>query len=120
MDKAQIVRYALMQITALVYGILAAGAAVKLNKPMADMGYVMPDGYYHAIFFRDYGIYLFVVVIAWTAMVSYYSSSYASREVDTGTLTISGMVFTLLFTVIGTVIAFSGAMPPHTHFIPLQ
>jgi len=121
MEKAQIVRYALMQVVALIYGVLASGTAVKLNKPMEDAGYVMPAAYYHAIIFRDYGIYLFAVIIVWTAVTAYLSSPFSSRQPSEVTLTISGIVLAIILAIAGTMMAFGGMFPPHPHLLaPLQ
>ena len=39
MEKAGIVRCALMQLTAIVYTVLASGTAVRINRSMAEAGY---------------------------------------------------------------------------------
>jgi hypothetical protein len=112
MDKVQIVRYALMQIVAVIYGVLASGTAVKLNKPWVEGGYTMPPMYYYAVFLRDYGFWFLIIVLIWTAAVSYLSSPFANHEVSEGTLTWSGMIVALLMAIAGTMIALGGAEPP--------
>ena len=49
MEKAQIVRCALMQIVAVIYSVFASGVATKLNRNYADLGYPMSDTYYRAL-----------------------------------------------------------------------
>lgn len=112
MEKFQIAKYGLMQVTAVVYGVLASGAAVKFNRGWSDQGYPMPDTFYRAMFYRDYGYYLLLVVLAWTVGASYFSSPWSRHNFDENTLIHSGMALTLLFAIVGSVIAFSGAIPP--------
>ncbi|MCE0496974.1 MAG: hypothetical protein LV481_03395 [Methylacidiphilales bacterium] len=118
MDKVQIVRYALMQIVTVIYGVWSCAVAVKLNKSYLDMGYTMPAAYYRAIFFRDYGFCFLIVVLIWTVAVSYLSSPSAKHDVGEGTLTWSGMILALLLFIAGTTLAIGGAMAPvHPTFI---
>ena len=112
MDKVQIVRYALMQIVAVMYGVWGSAGGVKINKQFVEMGYDMPPAYYRAIFFRDYGFWFLIIVLIWTIAVSYLSSPYANYEVSEGTLTWSGMILALLIFIVVTTIALGGAAPP--------
>ena len=119
MEKARIVKYALMQIVALIYGILFSAATVKLNKPLAEEGYTMPDAYYRAVFFRDYGAWLLIIVILWTMAVAYLSSPLSRLQIDEAMLTVSSLGVAILFGIAGTIIAFGGMMPPLVHMTPL-
>jgi len=112
MEKAQIVRDALMQIAALVYGVLGAGLAVKINKPLEEEGWALPAVCYYAKSFRDYGWGFFVVIIAWTIFVSYYSSPFAPREIRSRYLIISGIAFALFLAIIGTIITYIAIVAP--------
>jgi hypothetical protein len=112
MEKFQIAKYGLMQVTALVYGILASGAAVKWNKPFADQGQIMPDSYYVAAFFRDYGFCFFGIIVIWTVSVSYLSSPFSKWEMEEETLAYSGMILAIILALTGTFVAFGGAIHP--------
>ena len=118
MEKAQIVRYALMQLVALIYGVLAAGVAVKVNKLNADQGYTMPDAYYRAIFVRDYGCWFFFIVILWALFAVYQTRSH--NGLSEGTLTATGIGLAIVLALAGTSIAFAGAEPPPHLLIPLS
>jgi H+/Cl- antiporter ClcA len=122
MEKFQIAKYGLMQVTAVVYGVLASGAAVKFNRSWLDQGYLMPDTFYRAMFYRDHGYYLLVVVLAWTIGAAYFSSPQSRHNFDESTVIHSGMALTLILAIVGSVIAFGGATPPpHLTFgTPLQ
>jgi len=112
MEKFQIAKYGMMQVTAIVYGILASGAAVKFNKYWLEHGYTMPDAYYRAAFYRDYGISLLVFAILWTAIISYLSSPLSKWNLDERYLSVSGLALAIFFAIAGSVIAFTGAEPP--------
>jgi hypothetical protein len=122
MEKFQIAKYGMMQVTAVVYGVLASGAMVKFNRSWPDQGYAMPDSYYRAIFYRDYGFYFLFVVMAWTAGVTYLSSQFSTKNFDERTLVHSGMALTLLLAVAVTIFAAGGAAEPHhsTLILPLR
>ena len=71
MEKVQIARYALMQITALVYAILTCGAAVKLSAWKVEIGRPLPEAYFWAVFMRDYGLLFSPLILLWVFWVSY-------------------------------------------------
>jgi hypothetical protein len=119
MEKVQIVRYALMQIVAVMYGVWSCAAAVKINRPFADDGFTMPDMYYRAVFFRDYGAWFLLLAVIWTVLVAYLSSPYAKWEVDEGTLTWSGILVAVFLVFVGTSLALGGASPPPHLLTPL-
>ena len=112
MEKLQIAKYGMMQVTAIVYGVLASGAAVKINRSWLDEGYIMPDTFYRAIFYRDYGIYCLGFVVIWVVLVSYLSSPLSKWDFQESNLSVTGLVLTLIFAIVGTSIAISGATPP--------
>jgi len=105
MENFQIAKYALMQVLALVYGMLACGAAVKVTRPFADAGMSMSEPYYLAILLRDYGLWFFIIIFAWTFLVGYYSSTLTTRTVSPLTLAISGITITLLIFISSSIIA---------------
>ena len=108
MEKFQIAKYGMMQVTAVAYGILASGAAVKLNKPFADQGLPMPDGYHYAILFRDYGFCFLGVVIIWTVVVSYLSSPFSKWDFNESNLSLSGIALAIFLAIMGTFFAIGG------------
>jgi ABC-type Fe3+-siderophore transport system permease subunit len=97
MEKFQIAKYAMMQVVALVYGMLVCGTGVKWARPRAEAGIPMTDSYYVAMFVRDYGLWFFVIIFAWTFLAGYYSSTLSRRYVSPLTLAISGIIISLLF-----------------------
>jgi len=122
MEKFQIAKYGMMQVTAIVYGVLASGAAVKFNRGWLEQGYIMPASFYRAMFYRDYGFALLGLVLLWVTLVSYLSSPLSKWDFRERNLSVSGLVLAILFAVAGTWIAFGGATPPphSTFFTPLQ
>ena len=113
MEKVQIVRYALMQIAALIYSVLAAGAAVKLDKQVPIAVVDLPSICHWAAFVSDYGFLFLIIVVIWTVVVSYLSSPFAKLEVGEGTLTWSGIIIAILIAIAGTMIAFLAAYSPY-------
>ena len=109
MEKVQIVRYALMQIAAVIYSVLASGAAVKVARHGRDLSAVdvtaMPGWYNWAVFLSDYGFVFLVIVVIWTVIVSYLSSPFARFEIGEGTLTWSGIIVAFLIAIAGTIMA---------------
>jgi hypothetical protein len=106
MEKFQIAKYALMQVVALVYGMLVCGTGVKWARPKVEEGFPMSDPYYMAMFVRDYGLWFFVIIFAWTLLAGYYSSTLTTREVSPLGLAISGIMIALLFCVSCTILGF--------------
>jgi len=106
MEKFQIAKYGMMQVTALAYGILACGTTVKLGKPLVESGYTMPPIYWSALFYRDHGILLLAVIIVWTIAAAYYSSPFPSRNIDERWLIGSGMLFFITLFLAGSILAF--------------
>jgi hypothetical protein len=100
------------QVTAIVYGVLASGAMVKLNHEYVDQGYQMPTSYYLAVFYRDHGFFLLFLVVAWAVVVSYLSSVPSRWSIDESTINITGIGLTIAFAILGTCLAFGGAEPP--------
>ena len=116
-EKFQIAKYGLMQVTAIVYGVLACGAATKLGRTMAGTEHPMSAGYHYALLFRNYGLLFLILVIAWTAAASYFSSPLAKRQFDVDALAVTGLGLAFLFAAAGTVLAFwgvsAGSSSPH-------
>ena len=106
MEKFQIAKYGMMQVTALVYAILTSGAAVKFSKGYAEMGLPMPKLYYWALFLRDYGAWFMIGIISWILTVSYLSSPFAKQEFDADNLALTGLVLTGIVVIGGSIIAF--------------
>jgi hypothetical protein len=118
MEKFRIAMYGMAQVTAIVYGVLATGATVKFNRYWLDLGYRMPDSYYRAMGFRDHGYFLLVLVLAWTAVMSYFSSRAGQWKVNETAITASGIGLTIFFALLGTAYAVAGATePPHSTLI---
>jgi hypothetical protein len=115
MDKVQIAKYAMMQVVALVYSMLACGTVVKLMNRYLQNGLPMSNFYYATRLVRDYGLWFFVIILGWTLLAAYYSSSLSTREVSSLKLAISGMVIAILFAVVAT---FMALMALGSLFIP--
>jgi hypothetical protein len=120
MEKVQIVRYALLQLTAMVYTILACATAAKINSGFANAGYLMPSAYYRAIFVRDYGAFFLVIVLLWTTATAYFSSSLSKRQIDENTLQVASVLITAFVAIAGTIIAITGAVPPMQTILPVE
>ncbi len=124
METVQIVRCAFMQITAVIYSIFAAATATKLNRPNADAGFVMPDGYYIALFVRDYGFWFLGLVVLWALFASYHTTIYSRLALDEGDITSLGITLAVILAIAGTIISILGAVPPlaiyqsHSSFPP--
>ena len=103
----QIAKYALMQVTALVYGVLICGLVTKGEKTLLMEGQNLSNTYWLAVFCRDYGIYLSVLILIWTTIVAFYSSPLAAREIDELWLTCSGLLLAGLFAAVGTYLFFA-------------
>jgi hypothetical protein len=112
MEPFRIALYGMAQVTAIVYGVLANGAAVKLNSSFAEHGYTMPIGYHLAVFYRDYGFFLLLFVVGWAVAAGCLAVVPSKWVVDEKTITITGIGLTVFFAILGTVLAFAGAAPP--------
>ena len=120
MEKFQIAKYGMMQVVALVYGVLASGTAVKLSQPILEMGYPMPTAYWGALCYRHYGMLLFIPIMVWVLTAGYYSSSIPEQTVDERWLIGSGMFLLIILFLLGTILAFvTGAFALSSHG-PLQ
>jgi hypothetical protein len=115
MEKFRIAMYGMSQVTAIVYGVLASGATVKLNHSYLDQGYAMPNSYYFAVFYRDHGFLLLFLVLVWAVAVGYLSVVPSRWSIEENAITVTGIGLTLLFAILGTILAFAGATPP-VHF----
>jgi len=108
MEKFRIAIYGMAQVTAIVYGVLAAGAAVKINSRFADQGYPMPDAYYRAMFYRDHGFLLLLFVLAWAVVISWLAFVPSRWSIEERTINVTGIGLTLLFAAAGTYFAMNG------------
>ena len=106
MEKFQIVKYGLMQVAAIVYGVMVCGAGVRSNRDLAERGIPMSNLYYAAHFFRDYGFLFLGVVVLWVAAASYFSSPFAPRQFDEDHLAYSGLILVILIAVAASILAF--------------
>ena len=112
MEKFRIAVYGMSQVTAIVYGVLASAAAVKLNHTYLDQGYPMPNAFYLAMFYRDHGYLLLLLVLAWAVTVGYLSAVPSKWSIEENTITATGIGLTIAFAILGTCLAFAGAAPP--------
>ena len=112
MEKIQIAKYGMMQVTAVVYAILACGAAVKFNRPLAEAGYAMSDAYRWAAFFREYGIWLLVAVMFWAVAVSYLGSPLSKWDFQDEHLSYSGLALTIIYAILGSYLAIGAFTSP--------
>ncbi|MCE0483264.1 MAG: hypothetical protein LV479_03385 [Methylacidiphilales bacterium] len=109
MEKFQIAKYGLMQVVAVAYGMLASGAVIKLAKKIGGFDDTsLPTGFHYAAFFRDYGFWLFLIILGWTALVAYLTSPFSLWFFEPEKLILSGLIFAILLAIIGTLIPFSG------------
>jgi hypothetical protein len=115
MEKFRIAMYGMSQVTAIVYGVLSSAAAVKINGYFLDQGYPMPTSYYLARFYRDHGCTLLLLVVAWAVTVGYLSAVPGKWTIEERTITLTGIGLTVAFAVLGTILAFAGAIPPVNH-----
>jgi len=106
MEKFQIAKYGMMQVTAIVYGVLASGGCVKMWGKMAGDDYPKPAIYYGARFFHDYGLCLLLLVLGWTMLVSYLSSEYSPWDWNGEDLALSGLALAILLAVLSTFFVF--------------
>jgi len=107
MNTRKIVLLSLVQVAAVIYAILITAAFCKMARlsmesggPPAGFGYVM------ALSFRDFGPFLFLVILAWASIMSYYSSPFAPAEVSMEMVTRSGTGLAVLYGVLGSFFAF--------------
>jgi hypothetical protein len=103
MEKFRIAQYGLIQVAAIIYGMLSCGAIVKAGKLTLDVGRAVPDVYYFAFYFREYGLLSFMLVVAWTVYCAFKSSSLAHRPIDERHIVISGLVLSALFFIASTI-----------------
>ena len=107
MEKFQIAKYGMMQMTALAYGILACATLTKGEKILITEGHDLPPVYLWAVFYRNYGIYFSLLILVWAVVVSYYSSGLSKRELDIRYMIGTGLLITLLFAGLGTYLFFT-------------
>lgn len=113
MEKLRIGFYGMTQVAAIVYGVLAAGAVVKAFHPPPSPGDIEPAIYNGGMFYRDYGFYLLLLVVAWAVYTAYFASSRGGNKVDEDAIMSSGLSLTIGFALLGTFLAFQGTFPQH-------
>jgi len=105
MEKFQIAKYGMMQVTAIVYGILVCGAMVKLSVYGGDPAHA--DRFLAAGFFRDYGVWFLGLVPLWSAAAAYLISPLSRWDFDADEILTSGFILAIAYAILGTIIAFS-------------
>jgi len=108
MEKFRIAQYGFIQMVALAYGILCSGIFNKAAKYFLDQGRPLPATYEAAVFYHNYGIFLSVIIIVWAVYCAYHTSIFSKRNMDEGTIVVSGMILAGLFFVSSTVIFLMG------------
>jgi hypothetical protein len=99
---------------------LAGGTAVKLGKPWVELGYPMSPVYWAASYYRDYGICLFLVVIAWTCFAAYQASPFSKRSFDEHWLIWSGILLFIIFFLLGSFLGFGAGVVASASHGPIQ
>lgn len=112
MNSRQIIIFSFMQITAVVYGVLATALACKLGRLVleSDSG-TAPFVFVMADYYRNYGFVLFLPIILWTGIMGYYSSPLSPREISIDTISKFGMTLAIFYAALGTFMAFCGMSP---------
>lgn len=105
-----IVLLALLQMTAIGYGILATAAFCKLGRVSLESGgYPVPGGYAWAVWYRDYGILLSVMVVIWVVFVCLRSSP--PHNMAWSSILFSGAGLALAFFLVGSFFALCAMTP---------
>ena len=102
---------ALIQMTAIGYGILLSAVACKLGKVGLETGLPMPGGYLWGVWFRDYGCWLMVPLLSWTLWAAVRTSTDRADELSWRRILGSGIGMIAAFFVLGTISAFGGITP---------
>ena len=110
MEKFQIAKYGMMQVTAIVYGILVCGAMVKLSLYGADPTHVPVGHFLAAVLYRDYGLWLLGLVLLWSAAAGYLISPLSRWDLDAEEVVSSGFGLAIGYALVGTFIAFSAVI----------
>jgi hypothetical protein len=116
MEKFRIAQYGFIQMVALAYGILTAGAVVKISKQTwADTRTHLPPPFFDSLAaYRDYGLLFSLVIIIWAAFCAYHSTTFSKLNINEDTIVASGIVLAGIFFVSGTAIMICGM----THLFP--
>jgi hypothetical protein len=114
MEKFRIGLYGLAQVTAIAYGVLASAAIVKVSHSPEEIEEFRAHPFLNGgVVYRDYGFYLLLLVVAWAIFSAYQSSDWAKNRIDESNITSTGLGLTILYAILGTFLAFSGAFPQH-------
>jgi len=109
MEKFRIAQYGFIQMVALAYGILSAGAMIKIaRQTWQETHWPMPHIYTVLSFFRDYGLALTLVIIGWAAFCAFHSTSLSRQNIGEYTIATSGLIVTGIFFAIGTYMLICG------------
>jgi hypothetical protein len=91
----------------LSYGILSAGATIKISKqtwaPLTP-----PPIFHHLALYRDYGIFLSLIIILWAAYCAFHATLFSDKNVDEDFIVGSGMVLSGIFFALGTYVLIGG------------
>ena len=115
MESFRIGFYGMAQVAAIVYGVLASGTVLKVTHPWPnpDEPTAPAPDFNPGMFYRDHGLFLLVLVIAWAAGSAYLSSERSRYQVNEEEIAKSGMGLTIAYALLGTLCAFLAAMPQH-------
>lgn len=114
MNRRPILLFSFMQIIAVIYGVLAAGVGCKFGRIVLDFNsysgptpalFVMADRY------RNYGFLLFLAVLLWTSLMSYFSSDFSPREISVKAISTSGLTLAVIYAALGTILALCAMFP---------
>jgi len=107
MEKFRIAQYGFIQMVALAYGVLSAGATVKISKQFwTDVS--PPPVFGMLSFYRDYGLWLSLIILGWAAFCAFHATIYSKRNIDENKIVASGLILSGIFFVLGTIALLGG------------
>ena len=107
MEKFRIAQYGFIQMVALSYGILGAGTMVKISKQTWTM-FPPPAIFKTLAFYRDYGLLLAFIIIAWASFCAFHSSIFSKRNFDEDKIVGSGLLLSGIFFALGSYMLIGG------------
>jgi hypothetical protein len=109
MEKFRIAQYGFIQMVALAYGILSAGAMVKISKQTWQSAHwELPPVFRVLSFYRDYGLLLSVLIVGWASFCAFHSTTFSKRNFGEDKIAASGLIVTGIFFVLGTFMLIAG------------
>jgi hypothetical protein len=105
MEKFRIAQYGLMQVAAIIYGVLSCAAVIRLCKPLTEMN-VTNVFYDKAMFYKNYGAILLLVPLAWSIFCAVRSEEQGDKQLSEIWIAASGWTLFILFVIIGSILAF--------------